>query len=120
MRNCFFILTILCLFICSTNNAQVFEKKTVHAGQSLSEFAYFLFPSFSDATVKFKAGGKLSSKMNFNMFLCQMQFIDPHGDTLSLSKPEELDSIYLYNYTFFYNPSVGYYEIYPGKDSLRL
>ncbi|MBS1935197.1 MAG: hypothetical protein JST96_14435, partial [Bacteroidetes bacterium] len=120
MKNFFALLLIFIIVECSVSNAQVFEKKTVHAGESLNDYAYFLFPSFYDATVKFKVGGKLTSKMNFNMFICQMQFIDPHGDTLNLSKPEEIDSIYINNYIFFYNPSVGYYEIYPGKDLLRL
>lgn len=114
------LLVILFAFISSGVQSQTYERKTVQAGQSLTDYAYFLFPSFSDAMVRFKNGGKLEAKMNFNMFICQMQFLDPHGDTLSLSKPEEIDSIYLNNCIFFYKSTQGYYEIYPGTDSLKL
>jgi hypothetical protein len=99
---------------------QVYEKKTVQSGQNLGDYTSYLFPSFSNATVKFKIGGKLESLMNFNMFICKMAFIDPHGDTLNLARPAEIDSIYINNNIFFFRPEEGYYQVYPGKDSARL
>jgi len=56
--------------------------------------------------------------MNFNTFLSKMQFMDPNGDTLVISKPEEIDSINLNNQTFFYEK--GYYEIIAQSDSVTL
>ena len=40
--------------------------------------------------------------MNFNMLLCDMQFIDPKGDTLEISKTEDIDSIQFKNAVFYF------------------
>lgn len=98
--------------------AQVFERKTLKAGQNWNEFVYYLFPAFTDGTVKIKNGGQAISKINFNMMLCQMQFIGPHGDTLSFSNPEEIDSIRVNDKCFFYKKN--YFEILNDFDSVKL
>ncbi len=99
-------------------SAQVYKKEVLHTGESVSANSYFLFSSFGNANVRFKNGGSLSAKMNFNLLLSQMEFISPAGDTLALSKPEEIDSIYLNYSVFYYNNE--YFEIPPGGDSVRL
>jgi hypothetical protein len=109
---------LLVLFITVAVNAQVYDKKTIQSGESLSELSYYLFPSFEDAAVKFKNGGILASKMNFNLLICQMQFLDEHGDTLNIAKPAEIESIVLGNNLFFYDE--GYYEIIAAADSSEL
>ena len=115
MKRCIFLPV---LFIIVVAKGQVYEKKTIQAGESLSELSYYLFPSFEDAAVKFKKGGTLVSKMNFNLLICQMQFIDEHGDTLNIDKPAEIQSIALSNNLFFYDG--GYYEIIAAADSSEL
>jgi hypothetical protein len=90
-------------------SGQVYEKKVIPAGQNMSTYSDFLFPSFSKAIVKLKDGGKIETNMNFTLVQCDMQFIGPKGDTLSLSDPENVDSIYLNGYVFFYKK--GYFQI---------
>jgi len=94
------------------------DTEIIHAGDIFSNYFTYRFPSFTDATVQFKNGTLSIAKMNFNTFLCKMQFIDSTGDTLVLSKPEEIDSIRLNDRMFFYNK--GYYEIIAETDSVKL
>jgi hypothetical protein len=115
LKRCIFLPV---LFIIVIAKGQVYERKTIQSGESLSELSYYLFPSFEDAAVKFKKGGTLVSKMNFNLLICQMQFIDEHGDTLNIDKPAEIESIALSNNLFFYDE--GYYEIIAAADSSEL
>ena len=99
-----FPLAVIALFCFSFSlKAQVYRKKIVHAGETISDRSYYLFPSFTDARVKLKTGGSLSSKMNFNLLICEMQFISPGNDTLVISNPENVDSILFSNNTFFFN-----------------
>jgi hypothetical protein len=112
-------LTVLALAIfLSAVKAQNIEKKTVHAGESLSALFTYRFPTFTDANVQLKSGGAGTSKMNFNLLICEMQFIDPHGDTLSIAKPEDIDSIALGGSLFFYKD--GYKEVVGATDSVKL
>ena len=99
---------IACFF--SLAHAQVYERKTAHTGESLSQLSYYLLPSFTDTEVKLKNGGQLSAKMNFNLLICQRRFIDPHGDTLNIAKPEDINIIAFDSSSFFYNK--GYYGIF--------
>ena len=118
MKKIIFLSAILITSFFSLLHAQVYEKKTVHAGESLSDLSYYLFPSFKDAEVKFKKGGELSAKMNFNLLICQMQFIDPHGDTLNIAKPQDIYVIDFDSSSFFYDK--GYCEILETCDSIEL
>ena len=109
MNKNLWLTAILVISFLTSVPAQVYDKKTVHAGQSLSEVSYYLFPFFKDATVKFKNGGELVSKLDFNMLICQIQFIDPKGDTLNLVKLEDINEIDFDSTTFFYED--GYYQV---------
>jgi len=113
----FFILAVLGLQTLSLT-AQTYEKRTIKAGENWFDYAYYLFPSFTDGTARIKDGGQLKSKMNFNMLLCQMQFINAHGDTLNIANPSEIDSIRLNNKSFFYKN--GYFEILDEYGSVKL
>ena len=115
----FFQLTVIAVIcFCFSAEAQVYKKKTIHSGESISDLSYYLFPSFTDATVKLKKGGSLNSKVNFNLLICEMQFIGPNNDTLTISNPENVDSILLNNNTFFFNKA--YYQIVESANGVRL
>jgi hypothetical protein len=118
MKKNIWLTAIILITFLSSLKAQVYDKKTVHAGQSLSEVSYYLFPSFRDAKVQFKKGGELVSKLNFNLLICQMQFIDPKGDTLNLAKLNDIDEIDFDSTSFFYNE--GYYQVLADIDGTRL
>jgi hypothetical protein len=98
--------------------AQDQDITIIHAGDNFSDYFTYRFPSFADATILFKNGTSSTAKMNFNTFLCKMQFIEPKGDTLVVSNPGEIDSIRLNDRSFFYNKD--YFEIIAALDSVKL
>ena len=113
--------SLLVLFIAgslTSTNAQVYERKTVHSGESLSAISYYLFPSYEDAAVIFKNGKSGRSKMNFNLLLCQMRYINSHGDTLYIAEPADIESITFDSTSFFFDE--GYYQIVAMTDSVKL
>ena len=116
MKKYYLFLLTICIF--NITHAQVYRKKTMHAGETIASASTYLFPAFTNAIVKLKNGGMLNSNMNFNLLICEMQFIDPGNDTLVLSKPEEIDSIIFDSNVFFFNK--GYYQIIALSDSFKL
>jgi hypothetical protein len=116
MKKYYLLLALLYSF--NMVHAQLYKKKTIHTGETIASASTYLFPAFTNAIVKLKNGGTLNSTMNFNLLICEMQFIDADKDTLVLTKPEEIDSIILNNNAFFYNN--GFYEILASSDSVKL
>ena len=108
----------LLMFQTQSINAQTFQKKSLKAGQNWSDYITYLFPSFNEGVVNFKAGGTSKSKMNFNMLFCQLQFISTNGDTLLLANPETIESVKLNDRIFYYDK--GYYEVLDDFDSIKL
>jgi hypothetical protein len=94
-----------------TARSQINDKMIIHAGDSLSKHYTWLFPTFGDATVKMRDGTSLIYKMNFNLLLCDMQFINPKGDTLVITNPAVVDSILLDSSSFVYDYKKGYFQI---------
>jgi hypothetical protein len=100
--------------------AQVYERTIIHAGDSVSKYYTYLFPSFGDATVKLRDGRSLIYKMNFNLLLCDMQFINAKGDSLAISNPVEIDSILLDSCLFVYVYKRGYFQLLAVTDAVSL
>ncbi len=69
----------------------------------------FLFPEFQDARV-FLVGRDAKTKMNYNLLMDEMQFIDEKGDTLALKNKGDIVAIYIGKRVFKYS-SVGYTEV---------
>ncbi len=118
MRKGFLLTAIIIVCFCFSSAAQVYVTKTIHSGESIPDVSSYLFPSFTDATVKLKNGGRLTSKLNFNLLISDMQFIGPDNDTLSITNADNIDSILLNNAVFFFNQ--GYYEIVASADTVKL
>lgn len=114
-----FQLIAVSIFCCIACFAQTSEKKTVHAGESLSSVSYYLFPEFTNAIVKLKNGSVFKPKMNFNLTICQMEFISPQGDTLVIAEPATVDSIYVNNEVFFFSNNI-YYQVIASAGSVKL
>ena len=112
------ILLAIIFFKGFSARAQVYDRKIIHYNDNLSSHFTYRFPLFEEGTVLFKNGKSLKSRMNFNTLLCDMQFIDPKGDTLGISKPGDIDSILFNNCTFFFQN--GYLEIINMSDSVKL
>ncbi len=118
MEKKLFLILVLFASQVSSLSAQSYVRKIIKAGENPIDSSYYLFPSFSDGTVKMKDGGKSYSKLNFNLLLCQMQFLNERGDTMSIADPLEIDSVIINGKSFFYKK--GYYEILHNSDSLNL
>jgi hypothetical protein len=100
--------------------SQLYEKTIVHAGDSISKHYSYLFPFFQDATVKFRDGRSFVYKINFNTVLCDMQFINPKGDTLVITNAELIDSILVDSCSFIYDYQKGYFQILAVSDAAKL
>lgn len=105
MRNCILPAALLLQGLCMNAQGLI----TVHSGEELSKYYTYLYPSFEETLVKQKNGTLSKARMNFNIFLAQMQFIDTNGDTLTLAKLADIDSIQLGGHVFYYDR--GYFEI---------
>lgn len=85
---------------------------------ALSIYGVYKFPDFIYGLVLFKDGTNTKAKMNFNVFLNDMQFIDNKGDTLAISQAELIDSIKLDTTTFYFDK--GYCEIIADYSTTKL
>ena len=116
------ISTVLLFLFPFSVKAQITETITVKAGEDLSAVlsthGLYKFPAFNSATVLFKDGTTTRAKMNFNIFLNDMQFIDNKGDTLVVSNPELIDSIKFDSTVFYYQK--GYLQVVEDYGSTKL
>jgi hypothetical protein len=98
------------------------EKITVKSGEDiaavLSSYGMYRLPAFINGTVTFRDGTKAGGKMNYNIFLGEIQFIDTKGDTLSLANPETIDSVAIDTSLFYYKK--GYLQVVAAYGSYKL
>jgi hypothetical protein len=121
MKNAWAVLIFSALVLHGIDaRSQVYEKTIVHAGDSISHHYSYLLPFFQDATIKFRDGRSFVYKINFNTVLCDMQFINPKGDTLVISNAELIDSILVDSCSFIYNYQKGYFQILAVSDAATL
>jgi hypothetical protein len=101
------------LFLSLHGQAQVKETVTIKAGEDLSTVlsthGLYKFPDFIYGTVMFRDGTDTKAKMNFNVFLNDMVFIDNKNDTMAIGNPELIDSIKLDSNIFYYQK--GYFFV---------
>jgi hypothetical protein len=62
----------------------------------------YYYPQFSPGIVKFKTG-QSSAKLNFNLMLQEMQFIDNKGDTLTIDNEQDVEVVTIGKDSFYYN-----------------
>lgn len=115
-----FLLCITLLLGGVTSHAQLYEKTIIPPGDSISKYYSYLFPSFETAVVKMRDGKSFEYQINFNMLLCDMQFINRKQDTLAITNPEEIDSVILDSCSFIYDYKQGYLQILAMSDASSL
>lgn len=105
-------------FLFTTNLfAQSKEVITVSGKESpsliLSMNGLYRYPQFTNGKVFFKDGTAAAGKLNYNLLLQEIMFLDPKGDTLAVDNKQTIkyvsigkDSLYYFN---------GFVEILPGK-----
>ncbi len=81
------LLTWFAVLYTNQSSAQVITTITVKAGEDLSAVykQMYRFPQFMYGKVYFMNRDLASGKLNYNMLMGKMQFIDKKGDTLALS-----------------------------------
>ncbi|HWB25647.1 MAG TPA: hypothetical protein VG738_09215 [Chitinophagaceae bacterium] len=108
-------LLVACVTCCY---GQQYTVVTVKAGDDIDLHSSYRFPAFTTGVVKFKTGGVLTTRLNFNLLTCKMDFINPMGDTLAIAKPEEIAYIQVDSSTFYYDGA--YREVFAQGDSMQL
>ena len=107
------IFTASALLLSFSLYGQVTETIKVKAGEdmsaALSTHGLYKFPGFTDGTVLFKDGSSTKAKMNFNVFINEIVFINNSNDTLAIGNRELVDSIKLDSNVFYYNR--GYFLV---------
>jgi hypothetical protein len=80
---------------------------TIKPGQDFYEAIPFndiyRYPAFIIGNVSFKDGRSVDGRLNYNLLIKQVQFIDPKGDTLSLADENTIKHIIINKDTFFYS-----------------
>jgi hypothetical protein len=80
---------------------------TVKPGENFYEVIpfndIFRYPKFIAGNVTFKDGRSVDGRLNYNLLIKQVQFIDPKGDTLSLSDENTIRHIIINKDTFYFS-----------------
>jgi hypothetical protein len=116
-------LFLLLLFAQVSTYSQTHKSTRVEAGediaQAYSRSGFYRFPVFSRATVYMKNGTLTTEQLfNYNMLSGKLQFINKAGDTMDISNPALIDSVFFEKTFFCYNN--GFMEMVAATDSVRL
>lgn len=119
-------LSIILIFIISlgsfNSSAQEMKKVTVDEGRNLNETLpvkeIYLYLAFENGQVYFKEGLSATAKLNYNLLVDEIKFIDPKGDTLGLANENTIKFIAIKTDTFFYNN--GYVKQICGNALVKL
>ncbi len=81
------LLALVSIFCCSKSSAQTSKTITIKAGEDISSIykQMYRFPQFVYGKVYFLNNDSASGRLNYNMLMKKMQFIDKRGDTLVLA-----------------------------------
>lgn len=100
------VLFFMMLAFLSQVYGQEQEKIVIKSGNDVSEvlssYGMYRFPAFTDGLVTFRNSARATGKMNYNVYLGLIQFINSKGDTLAISNPETIDSAAVNNKIFYY------------------
>ena len=78
----------------------------------------YLYPEFIQGTVTFRNNSASNGRLNYNILLNEVQFIDKRGDTLSLAEEVTVRYVAVMKDTFYY--SKGYVKQLDGNVSVKL
>lgn len=78
----------------------------------------YRYPGFMQGTVLFRDGRSVRSRLNYNMLISQVQFIDMKGDTLSLAEEETIKYVVIAQDSFCYDD--GYIELMVEDGKVRM
>lgn len=117
-----FLIVFLALLNYHSLHAQNLTTITINTGGRISDVLtaadIFYYPQFTKGKVFFRDGNTASAKMNYNLLVDEMHFIDPKGDTLSMTDEKTLAFISLHTDTFYYDR--GYVRFVGGNKKVKL
>ena len=95
--------------------AQDADMFRIKAGEAVEEAIpvvhQYRYENFHNGSVFFYNGSPATARLNYNLLLGEMQFIDISGDTLSLADEHIIEHIRIGENTFYYDPKYGYLEV---------
>ncbi|WP_373515271.1 hypothetical protein [Persicitalea sp.] len=95
-----------------TGWAQTSETIRVKSDQQLSVSDKYLYPQFTTGTVQYRDGRTVSAKLNFNLLLREMQFVNPpRMDTLTLDQEYTIRHIAINEDKFVHDPKTGFMKV---------
>jgi hypothetical protein len=106
MKFIILLLSFSCLF---NAGIEAQEKRffKINPGEKLVEKIpkdeMYTYPQFIVGTVYFRNNSYSVAAMNYNSLFAEMQFINPHGDTLSLDNENTISFIEIGTDTFYYD-----------------
>jgi hypothetical protein len=117
------LLAVAILFsLCKNACAQQTKSYIVKAGEQISDVlppeAIYVFPAFKSGLVFMRDGTISTAKLNYNVLLNEMQFIDSKGDTMAIAYPETVK--YISIDTLFYYYDKTYLQVVSQVDSFKL
>jgi hypothetical protein len=113
-----------CLASGLTASAQADGPIRVKAGEEVGNAIpvgqRYRYEGFRPGSIKYLSGTVSNGRLNYNLLLGEMQFIDPKGDTLSLAGEITLDHVRVGDDLFYYDPENAYLEVVADFNPVKL
>jgi hypothetical protein len=92
-------------FFCTSIFSQTISTFTIKAGEDISAVykQAFKYPQFRNGKVVFSYGSPAGGKMNYNLIIGKIQFIDEKNDTLVIADEAAIKFITIGTDTFYYD-----------------
>ncbi len=100
-----FIFILTALFLSGSLPAQYYKIVTVQAGTKVSDkfpvSTRYLYPQFTDGQVYMKNGSVSPNRLNYNIFLGEIEFIN-EKDTMMITRKKDMNLVTVAQDTFIY------------------
>lgn len=102
-------------------DADVFRVKSGNKAEEVVPVALkYRYETFRTGSVSYYNGRTATARLNYNILLGEMQFIDITGDTLSLADEHIIQHIKIGENAFYYDPRYGYLELVAEYPKVKL
>lgn len=101
---CLAFIFCLLLVVCENYAQESFIiKQGESVGEALSAKDIYGYPSFVNGVVFFLDGTQTAAKLNYNLLVAEVQFIDTKGDTVSIANEETIRYITIATDSFYFS-----------------
>lgn len=95
-------------------------KNGVDIAKALPKRQQYQYPEFITGKVWYNTGNSAAGRLNYNLLLGEMHFIQPTGDTLSLADEYTIKYITIQADTFYYDAKKGYLQVIAHFNPVKL